>query len=106
MTTYHYHVLLVRSYHVPVKVSVYTYETCKCSIMRVNLIRTSIYDKYSGSMEISTHLYQISHCKTTSGTISGMDGATECLSRILAVMESKKQSILLSSNNLKPKPQT
>ena len=32
-----------------------------------DLIRTSIYDKYSGSMKITTHLYHISHYKTSSG---------------------------------------
>ena len=34
----------------------------------VNFIRTSIYDKYSGSMKITTHLDPISHCKTLSHT--------------------------------------
>ena len=33
-----------------------------------NLIRTRIYDEYSGSMKITTHLDHISHCKTASGT--------------------------------------
>ena len=31
-----------------------------------NLIRTSVDDKYSGSMKITTHLRHISHCKTYS----------------------------------------
>ena len=35
---------------------------------QVNLIRTSIYDKYSGSMKITTRLDHISHCRTASGT--------------------------------------
>jgi len=33
-----------------------------------NLIRTSICDKYSGMMKITTSLDHIGHCKTTSGT--------------------------------------
>jgi len=33
-----------------------------------DLIRTSIYDKYSGSMKITTRLDQISHRKISSGT--------------------------------------
>ena len=33
-----------------------------------NFIRTSVYDKHSGSMEITTHLDEISRCKTASGT--------------------------------------
>ena len=37
-------------------------------VVKVRLIRTSIYDKYSGSMKITTHLDRISHCKTASGT--------------------------------------
>ena len=31
-------------------------------------IRTSVYEKYSGSIKITTHLDHISHFKTTSGT--------------------------------------
>ena len=50
-----------------------------------NLIRTSIYDKYSGSMKITTHLYHVSHCKTASGTT---DEPTEYLSQILAAVQS------------------
>jgi len=33
-----------------------------------NLTRTSICDKYSDSVKITTHLNHISHCKTASGT--------------------------------------
>ena len=33
-----------------------------------DLIRTSIYDKYSGSMKITQHLDHICHCRTASGT--------------------------------------
>jgi len=29
---------------------------------------SALYDKYSGSMKITTHLDNISHCKTASGT--------------------------------------
>ena len=36
-------------------------------LMRPNLIRTSIEDKYSGSMKLTAHL-DISPCKTASGT--------------------------------------
>ena len=32
-----------------------------------DLIRTSIYDQHSGSMNITTHLDHISHCKKASG---------------------------------------
>ena len=32
-----------------------------------NSIRTSMCDKYSGSMEDTTHLDHMSHCKTASG---------------------------------------
>jgi len=35
---------------------------------RTHFTRTSIYDKYSGSMTITTRLDHISHCKTASGT--------------------------------------
>ena len=31
-------------------------------------IRTSIYDKYSGSLKLTSHLYHVSHCTTASGT--------------------------------------
>jgi len=37
----------------------------------VNLILTSVYDRYSGSMKITTHLDHISHCETASGTNLG-----------------------------------
>ena len=33
----------------------------------LNVSRTSMYDKYSGSMKITTHLDRISHCETASG---------------------------------------
>jgi hypothetical protein len=33
-----------------------------------DITRTSICDKYSGFMKITTHLDHISHCKTASGT--------------------------------------
>ena len=33
----------------------------------LNFIRTSVYDKYSGSTKIATQLDHISHCKETSG---------------------------------------
>jgi len=32
-----------------------------------NFIQTSVYDKYSGSIKITTHLDHISYCKTASG---------------------------------------
>ena len=35
---------------------------------RRHLIRTSICDKYSGSMKITTHLDHVRHCETTSGS--------------------------------------
>ena len=35
---------------------------------RKHLIRTSIYDKHSGSIKITAHLDHISHYKTSSGT--------------------------------------
>ena len=35
---------------------------------RGNFIRTSIHDKFSGSIKITTHLDHISHCKTACGT--------------------------------------
>jgi len=38
------------------------------SLPPIDLIRTSIYDKSSGSIKITTHLDRISHCKTSSGT--------------------------------------
>ena len=37
-------------------------------ILPSTCIRTSIYDKYSGSTKITTHLDYISRCKTASGT--------------------------------------
>ena len=39
-----------------------------------DLIRTSIYDKYSGSTKISTHLDHISHYKTASIQIDRIVG--------------------------------
>ena len=36
-----------------------------------NLIGTSMYDKYSGSANITTHLDQISRCQTAYGRIDG-----------------------------------
>ena len=33
-----------------------------------DLVRKSIYDKYSGSMKTATHLDHISQCRTASGT--------------------------------------
>ena len=49
-----------------------------------NFIRTSIYDKYSGSMKFTTHLDHVSHCETASGRI---DAPTEYLSWILAAID-------------------
>ena len=37
-------------------------------LSRKDLIRTSIYDNYSGAMKITTHLNHISHCKSAAGT--------------------------------------
>ena len=33
-----------------------------------DVFRTSIYDKYSRPIKITTHLYHVGHCQTTSGT--------------------------------------
>ena len=33
-----------------------------------NLVRRSIYNEYSGSIKIATHLDHISHCKASSGS--------------------------------------
>ena len=40
----------------------------RAGLSLVHLIQTSIYDEYSGTMKITTHLDHISHCKTASGT--------------------------------------
>ena len=37
-------------------------------VQGADCIRTSIYDKYSGSTKLTSHLYQSRHCKTASGT--------------------------------------
>ena len=37
--------------------------SCRCG----HLIRTSIFDKYSGSPKTTTHLDHVSHCRTASG---------------------------------------
>jgi len=42
-----------------------------------DLIRTSIYDKYSGPMKITADLDRISHCKISYGTNGRIDGYTE-----------------------------
>ena len=65
---------------------------------RPDLVRTIIHDKYSGSMNIITHLDQISHCATAFGTNSSsrwtyrgirrVDGPIEYLSYIVAAMRS------------------
>ena len=41
--------------------------------LQIDLIRTSIYDKCSGSTKITAGLDHVCHCKTTSGTNWSMD---------------------------------
>ena len=53
-----------------------------------DLIWTSVDDKYSGSMKISTHLSHSSHCQTASVQIDRIDGPEEHLSYILAAVTS------------------
>ena len=47
-----------------------TFKTAHFGLLPLNLIRTSIDDKYSGSMKNAARLDHVSLCKTASGTIS------------------------------------
>ena len=54
-----------------------------------NLIRTSVYDEYLGSIKITTHPDHISHCIKHTVQTGRIDRPTEHLSSILAAIESK-----------------
>ena len=57
-----------------------------------NLIRSSIHDKFSGVMKITTHLYHISHCKTSSGTNWSKRWTHRVFIQILAAIRSVNPS--------------
>ena len=59
-----------------------------------NLIPMTIYHKYSGSMKITTHLDDISHCKTTYGTSWGNGWAHRVF-----VTNTRRDEIPMSSRN-------
>ena len=42
--------------------------SCSQRLLQGDFIQTSIYDQYSGSTRITTHLDHTGHCKTTSGS--------------------------------------
>ena len=54
--------LLLRSVNVSAEISQLNL------LLAGDFIRMSIYDNYSGSIKITTHLDHIRHCKTASGT--------------------------------------
>ena len=60
-----------------------------------DFIRTIIHDKYSGSMTTNAHLDHISHCKTASGTIGGVDETIEYLSQVLATIRLEEGNCLI-----------
>ena len=52
--------------------------------MAIDLIRTSFYDRHSGSMKISTHLDRISHCEKKASGTNKSNGWTYRVSNIKA----------------------
>ena len=53
----------------------------RCAIKDEDFIKTTVYNKCSGSTKFITHMNHMSHCKVSPGTNwSNVYGPTECLS--------------------------